>query len=240
MYHADWAWQKLQEPFESSGYRFHPITLSGRENKKGRFPLFFTTLGEFAREVILEVQSLPPPIVFMGHSMGALVVARVIEKFRPAGVVLLAPASAKSFREVTIKFSRLHRKFSAKAFGTFNPRKAIATPEICREMFFSPELPPKQLLEYFGKLTKESYIATLQMLFGSLLRCPRYTSLPGLPVLLLGAENDWCVSRSALDHVAERLGVPAEILPNLAHDMMLDAQWESVSSSILEWLGRRR
>ena len=52
----------------------------------------------------------------------------------------------------------------------------------------------------------------------------------------LGAERDRAVSPVALHRTAAMLDVKAEIMPSIAHDMMLDVGWEEVAKRVLSWV----
>ncbi|MGL6071779.1 MAG: hypothetical protein ACRC1E_11080, partial [Craterilacuibacter sp.] len=58
----------------------------------------------------------------------------------------------------------------------------------------------------------------------------------GVPALVLGAGQDKIITPADIEATAARLGVKAEILPTLAHMMMLDAHWEDAAARIARWL----
>jgi pimeloyl-ACP methyl ester carboxylesterase len=65
-------------------------------------------------------------------------------------------------------------------------------------------------------------------------------SRPGLdlPVLVLVAEHDEFLPAfsGALEATARTYRTRAELLPGMAHAMMLDHGWEAVARRILDWL----
>ena len=58
----------------------------------------------------------------------------------------------------------------------------------------------------------------------------------GIPILVLGAENDTIFSISDNKKTAEKYDADLFIIPNIAHDMMLDQNQEKVSAKMLAWL----
>jgi alpha-beta hydrolase superfamily lysophospholipase len=56
------------------------------------------------------------------------------------------------------------------------------------------------------------------------------------PLLILGAEKDNAITPDQVHATARAYGAKAEIFPNMAHDMMLEKDWESVAKRILGWL----
>ena len=57
-----------------------------------------------------------------------------------------------------------------------------------------------------------------------------------VPVLVLGASDDGFVFPGALEATARTYRTRPEVIPDLAHAMMLDSGWERVARRILGWL----
>ena len=55
------------------------------------------------------------------------------------------------------------------------------------------------------------------------------------PILVLGAAGDRLVSTQKVDATARAYHTRAEIFPDMAHDMMLEAGWQAVADRILAW-----
>ena len=59
------------------------------------------------------------------------------------------------------------------------------------------------------------------------------------PLLILGAEFDNAITAGQVHATARGYGLQAEIFPNMAHDMMVEAGWRSVAERILNWLNEK-
>jgi alpha-beta hydrolase superfamily lysophospholipase len=57
-----------------------------------------------------------------------------------------------------------------------------------------------------------------------------------IPVLLLGALNDSAITPAVIEATARACGAVAEIIANMAHDIMLKTSWKTVADRILRWL----
>ena len=122
-----------------------------------------------------------------------------------------------------------------KVTGQLRLYPVVETPEAARWALFSKDMPKKQLLKYYKKLNDESFRMFVDLL-GLNLAHPKKIKTP---LLILGAENDNSITPSQVHATAKSYGVQAEIFPNMAHDMMLDADWKSVAERILSWLKER-
>jgi alpha-beta hydrolase superfamily lysophospholipase len=237
MYHAKWCWKRFRVLFAKGGYKSYAISLRGHGRSEGS--LWRASLGDYAQDVLQKVRALDRPVIFVAHSMGALVVARVVETFHPAAVVLLAPASPLSLRGVIGRVTCHYLKLGFRALLKGKLRAVFPTlREVVQYLFFSPQMPDAEFQKYFANLGCESLVASLQMLIGWAARCPTYRRLANTTVIILGAKNDVSVAESAVRYVAERMGVEPEMVPDLAHDVMLDCNRERAAQQILRDLKR--
>lgn len=67
---------------------------------------------------------------------------------------------------------------------------------------------------------------------------PKGTARP-TPLLVLGAADDTLITADMVRRKARRYGTEAVIFPNMAHDMMLEKDWQSVADRILQFLKER-
>jgi non-heme chloroperoxidase len=55
-------------------------------------------------------------------------------------------------------------------------------------------------------------------------------------MLVLGAEDDVVISQDEVRETAAAFGTRAELFPGMAHDMMLEKDWQKVAERIAGWL----
>ena len=89
---------------------------------------------------------------------------------------------------------------------------------------------------YHQRLQDESYLAFLDLVALDPVKTKRVNRVP---MLALGAENDSMVSPEQVRRTAEAYGTRAEVFPDMAHDMMLDAGWQAVAERMADWLNER-
>lgn len=59
-----------------------------------------------------------------------------------------------------------------------------------------------------------------------------------IPMLVIGAENDSIFSVKENQTTAKKYNAHLHIVPDMAHDMMLDQHYDRAAEVVLEWLGR--
>jgi alpha-beta hydrolase superfamily lysophospholipase len=123
----------------------------------------------------------------------------------------------------------------AKTNLTLSLAPVIATPALAREAFFSPDFPDDQLGAYWKQMQDESYMAFLDMVA---LDLPKPEKVKA-PLLILGAARDNMLQPGEIEATARAYHTQAQIIPDVAHNSMLETRWETVAQRILTWLHER-
>lgn len=137
--------------------------------------------------------------------------------------------------QATLRVARRHPLAFIKANLTLSMAPMFATPQLARDALFSAGMPEDRVREYSSRLQDESYRAYLDMLALNLPRPARVRT----PLLVMGAADDRLISPAEVGATAGAYRTEAVIVPDMAHDMMLEAGWEAVADRILEWLDDR-
>ncbi len=232
-FHGAWCWTEHFLPyFAEHGYTSHALSLRGHGHSEGRERLRRTRIADYVADVEQVVSELPQTPILVGHSMGGLIVEKYLEKHPTPAGVLLAPVPVRGIRRTTTRIALHHPIAFLKANLTWSLYPIIGTPSLAGEAFFSTDMPTEMRDGYFSRLQDESYFANLDMLALSL-PSPEKVDVP---ILVLGAESDIMFSRSEVEATARAYKTQAEFFPSMAHDMMLEAGWQSVADRILRWL----
>ena len=233
MWHGAWCWEEHFLPyFAQHGYESHALSLRGHGNSEGPKSLRWVRMADYVSDVEQIVQQLGSEPILVGHSMGGMVVQKYLENHNPPAAVLLAPAPAGGVLPTVFRIMLRRPWAFFKTNITRNMYHIVETPELAREAFFSADMPDEQLLPYFRKLQNDSYRAFLDMLIFNLPKTKQITT----PILVLGAENDTIFSVRQNQSTARAYSTQAEMIPDIAHDIMLEANWQKVANRILTWL----
>lgn len=222
--------------FAQHGFASHAVNLRGHGRSEGREKLRWTRIAEFVEDVANVVQQFPNPPILIGHSMGGFIIQKYLENHDAPAAVLLSSPSPAGLLPTALRTARRQPWTFAKTTLTMSLLPMIATPELVGEAFFSNDLPQEQLLEYWKQTQDDSFMAFLDMVFLNLPKSDKVKT----PLLILGAARDNMIGPREVEATARAYNTRAEIIPNVAHNSMLEAGWQSVAERILNWLNKRQ
>ena len=236
MSHAAWCWAEHFLPyFARHGYVSHALSLRGHGGSEGQERLRWTSLDKYVSDLTQVVDQMERPPVLMGHSMGGMIVQKYLESHNAPAAVLLASVPPRGVIQATLRFALRHPLVFMKANLMMSIFQIVSTPKLAQEALFSADMPKDQVMSYFSQLQDESYRAYLDMMGLSLPRPKRVKT----PILVLGATDDRLILPSEVEATAHAYHTQAEMFPDMAHDMMLEAGWQAVADRILGWLNTR-
>jgi len=236
MLHGAWCWDvHFLGYFAQHGFAAHAVNLRGHGKSEGREHLRWTRIADFVEDVATAVRQLPTPPVLIGHSMGGFVIQKYLEDHDLPGAVLLSSPPPEGLWGTALRIARRRPLVFAKVNVTLSLQPVIASPQLAREAFFSPDFPDDQLRAYWHLMENESYMAFLDMVA---LDLPKPVKVK-TPLLILGAARDNMLNPSEIEASAKAYNTKAEILPDVAHNSMLELRWQTVAERILVWLKER-
>jgi pimeloyl-ACP methyl ester carboxylesterase len=221
--------------FAEHGYAAHAVNLRGHGNSEGREKLRWTRIADFVEDIANTVAQLPRPPILIGHSMGGFILQKYLEDHDAPAAVLLSSPSPAGLLPTAIRTARRQPWAFAKISLTLSLLPLIATPQLVGEAFFSKDLPDEQLLEYWKQTQDDSFMAFLDMVFLDLPKPEKIKT----PLLVLGAERDNMISHREIEATGRAYNTRAQIIPDVAHNSMLETRWQSVADRIIAWLNER-
>lgn len=233
MCHAAWCWEEFFLPyFADHGYPSYALSLQGHGKSESPKRLRSLSLADYVSDISEAVDRIGTPPVLVGHSLGGLVVQKYLETRRAPAALLLASVPPGGILRSTVRFAFRRPLAFIRMNLTLSLYPLVETPEHCRNLLFSEDLPEDRIREYQSRMQDESY----RVFWDSVgLNLPD----PGrvkTPVLVLGAENDRVITVEENRETARSYDTEAEIFPDMAHDMMLESGWQNVAARIREWL----
>ena len=218
--------------FSQHGYVAHAVNLRGHGNSEGREKLRWTRIADFVEDVANIARQLPSPPILIGHSMGGFIIQKYLEDHDAPAAVLLSSPSPAGLLPTAIRTARRQPWLFAKVNLTLSLQPLIATPQLVGEAFFSKDLPEEQLLEFWKQTQDDSFMAFLDMVALDLPKPAKVKT----PLFVLGVARDNMIAPREIEATARAYNTQAHIVPNVAHNSMLEPGWQSVADRILTWL----
>jgi pimeloyl-ACP methyl ester carboxylesterase len=235
-WHGAWCWDEYFLPyFAEHGYAAHALSWRGHGNSEGGDRLRWTRVADYVEDVRQVAAGLAATPVIIGHSLGGFVTQHYLAKYSAPAAVLMASIPHFGTLPYFTRFALRHPVAFLKTNLTFTPYHFVASPELVGEGFFSADMPADKVAAYFAKIQNEAYGAALDAILFNLPHPAKVRT----PLLILGAANDAVFPPHEVQATARAYNTTAEIFPDMAHDMMLEAGWQKVADRILTWLNER-
>ena len=229
-----WCWEPYFLPwFASRGYPSYAVSLRGHGASGGQRMLFVTGLDDYEADVEHVAGELDAPAILIGHSMGAAIVERIVAKRPVRGAALLAPVPPAGLLPMAARLAAENPEYLMQMGGLDPARLSSEVLTTLRPFYFSPDVSPGILAEAVRHLNVESPRALMD------LSLRLHWALPvanNRPLFVLGAEGDRICTPDDVRATATHHGVPATIVPGLAHMMMLERKWKTSAEALEAWL----
>ncbi len=230
-WHGVWCWEEHVAPaFRAEGYNVVVVTLPDHGNP-GSSARMWSGVGSYVEEVRSELDSLDGEarsnVVLVGHSMGGLVVQRLMETEEVVGGVLVASMPRKGATGALVRLAKADPKAVLTTIASLSLWPLIERREQVRHLFFTDDASADDVEKAYPKLQNESFPAFLSMLT----RWPRPSKVTA-PIRVIAAEYDGVFTLAEQHDLAKAYGVTAAVIEGAGHDLMLDQRWPQLVSEI--------
>lgn len=231
-WHGQWCWEKYyMDYFASQGYDTYAFNLR-MHDKPGKVKgINKVSIHDYVTDLEKAVAKIDGDPIILAHSMGGLVLQKYLEKQSCKKAILMTPVPPSGVLRITLKllFTKLYAlpsMLSLNLYGIVNSRtKAIWS--------FLSENADQDIVDYCNQnLCSESYLAFLNMLYPNI----KVNFHTKIPMLVIGAENDNIFTVNENKKTAEKYNADLVILPDTAHDMMLDYNYKESADTIINWI----
>jgi hypothetical protein len=165
--------------------------------------------------------------------MGSMVVQRCLHKLQAAAAVFMASVPPEGL----LGSSMLLAANDPELFGEINliqhARPGYATLHGVRRAVFSDHLSDEEVGVHLARMQPESTRAVFDLSWPQQFFISRGT---GVPVMVMGAATDAFFTPPMIESTARIYGVTPEFIPDTAHAMMLERNWQQVADRIIAWL----
>ncbi len=227
-------WEPFFLPFFAErGYHCHALSLRGHGRSKAGRRLVPTRLRDYVADVEEVIGRLGTVPVLIGTSMGGVVIQHLMQRQRCPAVVLMASGPPHGMVPSMVRMVATNPLLVRDMSLMLWLGPGMATLDGARRALFRPETSAEYILRHLPPAQPEPPMVMLDLMG---LDLPPSIRRDDVPVLVLGAERDAFISPTAVHETARTFGTRAEIVPGMAHAMMLDEGWREVAERILSWL----
>ncbi|MBP1464498.1 alpha/beta hydrolase [Candidatus Chloroploca sp. M-50] len=224
-WHGAWCWHEAMRDLAARGFLVHAFSTRGHGASDRPRRHWLTTASDYGRDLINVVRALPAPPILVGHSSGGyLAQLYMTGRFGPvpplAGVVLLCSSPVDSVRYFLTR--------TTPPEAQIDPRAMLRRePETMRKLLFRPEIDPEALHGYVAQMVAEPPLVTMQ----SMVLRPR-PARNATPVVVIAAGRDMVFGLEAQQVTAATYRAELIVVPEAAHDLMLDPDWPQAAAAI--------
>ena len=241
MWGGPWYWEGYKEFFASRGYScVNPELLyhGGNPNDSPHPRLGNTSVADYTDDIANQIADLPRPMIFMGHSMGGLIVLRLASFGLADAVVCLASVPPRGISLFTKKGILSHYGWRSIPYWLTGRPQRLTLGEAV--YFMLNLLPPNEQKEIFRNLRWDSGRAVREIGLPFLDRS-RATEVDeskiNCPVLIIAGKEDNVIPVSITRKIARKItGSDYWELENHSHWIMGEPGWEKVAGDIYHWL----
>ena len=220
--HGAWCFDENWIPAAAErGWPAYAVSLRGHGGSGGARHLRRTLTRDYVHDVLQTITELPEPPVLIGHSLGALVAQLVAERYPLRGLVLLTPAPVHS---ALGDLAAITMDRPADLVRALTGRTLSMEPDI---LFAGLDLQTARA--YSDRTGTESPLVQWELLLR------RKVGPVRCPVLVVGVPGDRLVRPADVQRTAESYGVDPVWFPGMGHDVMLDAGWDRVLDTVLDF-----
>lgn len=228
-----WCWEEhFLQYFADLGYAAWAVDLRGHADGEQADDL--ASIDDYVADLLLAVEEIGAAPVLIGHSMGAIVVQRALRRAQARAVSLLAPVPPHGLLGSSFMLAARNPEI----FNEINRMQVFdgmtGSLEQLRRAIFSPQLPVADVKRHLRRMRHESQRALFDLSWPQHFWIER----SNIPVQVIGAAEDLFFPPSLVEETASLHGIAAEILPDMAHAMMLDVNWERTAQCLAAWLER--
>lgn len=231
-YVGAWCWAEHFLPwFGALGYPASALSLRGHGASGGRERLHEFGLDDYADDLAALLADLAGPAVLIGHSMGATVVQKYLERGTARAAVFLCPVPPAGLLPASFALAMtrplLFAEINAMAMGGRPSASAL------RSALFAGPVTDQALALHGARMQAESRRALMDLSGWGLPRRARM-NLPAS--LVLAAAEDVLIPCAQVEAAARHLDAAFAVLPRLGHVLMLDAEWQQAAQAVHDWL----
>jgi pimeloyl-ACP methyl ester carboxylesterase len=217
--------------FAAHGFPAYALSLRGHGASYGRDTLVLHSLRDYVDDLAEAIDALGEAPVLIGHSMGAMVVMKYLERAVARAAALLAPIPPQGLWPASLTLALSKPCLFIEMGGLFGWGR-MSPGAIHRALFAGP-MSRERVVGYYRRFQRESSRVIWDMTFFDL---PCIWRMHRPPTLVLLADRDRLFPLEQSRAAFAAFGLGYEVLNRVGHAVVLDAGWQQAADRVLGWL----
>lgn len=231
-WHGAWCWERyFMTYFSEEGYESYALSFRGHGNSPSKKGINRISMNDYLNDLIKVIDDLEQEPIIIAHCMGGLVVQKYLEQRSCKKVVLMASIPPQGALR-TILNVNLTRYYALVNVLRLNLYGLVNSPSKAKWTLFSNSISEEELNYCTQKVGGESFRVFLEMIVPNI----KINYHDKIPMLVLGAENDHIITVKENEKTAKKYKADLKIIPQTAHNLMLDVENKLVANEIISWL----
>ncbi|MEM1124908.1 MAG: alpha/beta hydrolase [Bacteroidota bacterium] len=233
-WHGAWCWEVHFLPyFVKNGFECYAFDLPLHGKSEDKSAINRMQIADYVEALSLAVAQINKPVILVGHSMGGYVVQQYLVNNDCAAVVLMASVVGKPILRLLKDIVFQYPWTMLKSLAQMDLFQLVDNTEKVRHFLFSADMPIETVKYYEKQLCTESYGVVFYDFM--IKKIPQRQNLQ-VPLLIQCAENDQLVTMQENKYTADWQKGDFQFFENIAHDMMLEEEWQLVADGMIAWL----
>jgi non-heme chloroperoxidase len=231
-YVGAWCWAEHFLPhFAAAGFDAYALSLRGHGESPGRAGLAWHSVADYVDDVVEAIAAIGTRPVLIGHSMGAFVVQKYLERHAAPGAVLLAPVPPQGLGGPSFELAMREPALLSELNGLIQMGRA--SPQALARAMFAQPIDADRLARYQRLTQRESQRAIWDM---TLFNPVQPWRVRRVPTLYLAGDQDRLIPHHYQRVGASLLGLDAESAAGFGHGLMLETGWLRIAERVSGWL----
>jgi pimeloyl-ACP methyl ester carboxylesterase len=226
-----WVWHNMLEWFASAGIPASAISLRGHGRSEGLERLHQFVIMDYVDDVATVIDAMDSLPVLVGHSMGGLVVQKLLESRNFPGAILLASTPVNGMLRDGLRMLLRWPVQVSKALLQRSLTALYVTEECAQWLLFHGMTDRSLVNQVRNRIGEESWRAILDMA----IRVRPHPTRVSTPVLVLAGSDDHMVAVSSNIRTAHAYSAEIQFIDDCGHMMMLERAWPLVAKAINDW-----
>ena len=229
-----WYFAKWLEFFAARGHPAYALNLRGHHGSRPVEDFGRVSIMNYVADVSDASRSLRErhpgaSLIFVGHSMGGLVMQKAAESLAPGALILLSTVPPRGIPLLSWPLFRRELKHVPEMLTS---RSVVATPRDVADLFLN-RVDPAQVASFVERWTPASGRVGREITFGRIaVDAERVTS----PVMGIAGGDDVAIPPRIQRRVARKYQAPFRVYEQNAHFLIWEAGWDAIATDVARWL----